>query len=230
MENSLAVLVRYVVDCPDITRLEPKVKKFFLQALEGLSVPGAIIKENVAKLPCFEALQIIGEKKGVSPFSLEATIAYFLGWGYQLSFEEAKEGAKRMMAKIGLKEEIIEKKVNSLTPHFRLVHNHGIFFLNAMDQPMGLEVINLCLVKPAKVIEKKNDKARVVTIRIEENGGNFSIIEAEEEVLTQGVKVAPGEEITIHWRRICQKISPSQRKGLKEDLYSALFILNNRGQ
>lgn len=233
MEESLLMLARYLVGCPEVALLGPKAKTPLLQLLSGIPTPAAVVKEIALKLPFSEALAIIGEKMRAPMFSQEVIEAFFLGYNNPLSFEESLIGAKAMLRKVGFKEEMVEKVIISLPSCFNLTHNHFLFLelnFNSYLSKENIKLANSCLVRPAKIIEKQNHRAKVIVLKIEEDDGYFFITKEEEEVLTHGVKVSLGQEVAIHWGGICQIISPSKRKKLSANIFSALSFLNNRGQ
>jgi len=209
---SLELLARYLVGCPDIK----KGKKFLETFLEGKPTPKALIIEITQKTPkLYTALSIIGEELKQSPFSSDVIEAYFLGTPCL-----SHEIARKILEKLGLPEKVIE----NLPSWVRPVHNHLVFILL---QPLFSEdLLNTCFVRPGRVLEVFEEKAKVSTILIGRQNNRFYLRGDIIEYPRHFSPIKRDDQVAVHCGVITQNLTEAQVVILTFDLLSIINHLS----
>lgn len=225
--EDIVLLTNYLCGCRELNRQQRK------KIIGKLNDPSSVADEEIIEVATsfpqlFTALYFLAETHNKqNPFARFVLEGYFIGTPNYLSLPKIQKGMREILMAKGYSEKEIKTTLSLLPSNFRLVHNHIVLFFSG--RPFSQKLVNSCLVRPAKVQEKDKKTVTVEAYFVAEVDGKYFIDKRQERVLIFNLKIEENQWVAIHGANICQKINPSQKTQLNEDLSRALSWFNHKG-
>ncbi|MCX8158478.1 MAG: DUF6390 family protein [Candidatus Diapherotrites archaeon] len=191
-------------------------------------------KEIVNLLSDFNAffpyVNLIAEKNKKYVFEEEVVEAYWIGNNllYKVFKEDIEDLILNKLAALSsLPKEIFEKKVNYLPEKPLINHSFHVLYINFITRKLDplLKNLDSCLVKPAKVLEIRENSYFVKSYSIYCENKEIGLKEKRFRVQKGFVDADEKDLISIHWGLAIEKINDKQKKFLIDTTKSNLRYL-----
>ena len=184
---------------------------------------------------------IAGENNFKDPFDLSVVEAYWIG-NPLLSSIAVREFSHHLSERIGLKRKTARHSLERVLSKLPLgaVPNHSFHVVNIyrrtghLNIPHTIPTIDACIVNWGKVKEVLSDSVVVQTQAVVENKDGLGLRPIIRKILFQGVSdylsfsLSPGDWISYHWGRFCQKLTVAQLRNLVYYTQLSFTIANKK--
>ncbi len=180
-----------------------------------------IAKEQLTHFTAlFPYLELIATENNLQPFDSEVIEAYWIGNSLleNVSFREIQKTILSFQH-FGLPHSIAKKKAKELPDGIIPHHSMHVLYVNFISQKVDPIVKNLssCLVQWAKVLEETPKGIRAKGIELFSESGELKLREKEKTLQNSfGLKLAPGELVSVHWNNVVEQISEDELKRLEK--------------
>ncbi|MCD6429578.1 hypothetical protein J7L09_02715 [bacterium] len=243
--KGLILAARYVLK-PAELRICIEDKEKFDALLAFLKNPAKFTtqaRQVLERMPvCYPYLKIISQAHGIhDPFDLSVVQAYFIG-NSLLEGIEPKSIRQMLMAEFNklqfLDKEELEKRINSLSENFIPHHTFHVYCFGSVTgkvKPIP-EMLDLCRISWGHIAIILDKKVWIDYYPIiQDSKGKFILAEEPQRIKIDisrlpTPEVDAGDWVSLHWKQICQKLTPSQLEDLRKYTVLALDIANAKGE